>query len=56
MSGKAGDNLWILSLEDRQVTQVSNETYRLLNGPAWSPDGNYLVGQALHQSTIIGRR
>lgn len=45
LSGKAGDNLWILSLEDGQETQVSNETYRLLNGPAWSPDGNYLVGR-----------
>ena len=50
MSGKAGDNLWILSLEDGQVTQVSNETYRLLNGPAWSPDGNYLVGRKHYTS------
>lgn len=44
-SGQAGDNLWIMRADGSDVRQVSNETFRLVNGPAWSPDGNYLVGR-----------
>ena len=44
-NGKAGDNLWIIGSNGEQPTQVTQESYRLLNGPAWSPDGKYLVGR-----------
>ena len=44
-NGKAGDNIWIMNLRDEQVTQVTKESYRLLNGPAWSPDGQYIVAR-----------
>ncbi|TWU06258.1 amidohydrolase family protein [Stieleria varia] len=44
-SKKAGDNIWILRLSDQQLTQISNETYRLLSGPNWSPDGQYIVAR-----------
>ncbi len=44
-SGKAGDNLWIKPTDGGDLIQVTNETYRLINGPAWSPDGQYLVGR-----------
>ena len=44
-SGKSGDNIWIVPSDGGQCTQVTNETYRLLNGPAWSPDGKYLVAR-----------
>ena len=44
-NGKAGDNLWIQPLSGGKPTQVTNETYRLLNGPVWSPDGEYLVAR-----------
>lgn len=42
---RAGDNLWIMRADGSDVRQVSNETFRLLNGPAWSPDGDYLIGR-----------
>ena len=44
-SKKAGDNIWIINLADKAVTQVTNETFRLLNGPTWSPDGQYIVAR-----------
>ena len=40
-----GDNLWIMDANGENAKPVSNETFRLLNSPAWSPDGNYLVGR-----------
>lgn len=40
-----GDNLWIMKADGSEGKAVSAETFRLLNSPAWSPDGNYLVGR-----------
>ena len=40
-----GDNLWIMKADGSSGKAVSSETFRLLNSPAWSPDGNYLVGR-----------
>ena len=44
-SKKAGDNIWVMDADGENPRQVTNETYRLLNGPAWSPDGEYLVAR-----------
>ncbi|HAT60271.1 MAG TPA: hypothetical protein DCS60_05800 [Opitutae bacterium] len=41
----AGDNIWLIELEDGTFSQVTDEPYQLLNGPAWSPDGNYVVAR-----------
>ena len=40
-----GDNLWVMNTDGSQKKAVTSETFRLLNSPAWSPDGNYLVGR-----------
>ena len=40
-----GDNLWIMNADGTNAKAVTTETFRLLNSPAWSPDGNYLVGR-----------
>lgn len=40
-----GDNLWIMRADGSEAKAVTTETFRLLNSPAWSPDGNYLVGR-----------
>jgi imidazolonepropionase-like amidohydrolase/Tol biopolymer transport system component len=40
-----GDNLWIMNRDGTNGKAVSKEEFRLLNSPAWSPDGNYLVGR-----------
>lgn len=42
---KAGDNIWTIDVDGTDLTQVTQEAYRLLNGPAWSPDGNYIVAR-----------
>lgn len=42
---KAGDNLWYVTADGESFTQVTTETFRLISGPAWTPDGKYLVGR-----------
>lgn len=41
----AGDNIWTLDLDDESLTQITDESFRLLNGPAWHPDGAYIVAR-----------
>ena len=40
-----GDNIWIMDVNGENQTAVTDETFRLLNSPAWSPDGDYLVAR-----------
>jgi Tol biopolymer transport system component/imidazolonepropionase-like amidohydrolase len=40
-----GNNLWRMPVAGGEATQVTRETYRLLNNPAWTPDGQFLVGR-----------
>ncbi|MCC9599111.1 amidohydrolase family protein [Stieleria sp. JC731] len=42
---RAGDNIWIMRADGSDARQVTNETFRLLNGPAWSPDGDYIIAR-----------
>jgi imidazolonepropionase-like amidohydrolase/Tol biopolymer transport system component len=46
-----GDNLWIMNSDGSNGKAVSTEQFRLLNSPAWSPDGNYLIGRKHYSST-----
>ncbi|TPH17743.1 amidohydrolase family protein [Litorilituus lipolyticus] len=40
-----GDNLWVMNRDGTNAKAVTNETFRLLNSPSWSPDSEYLVGR-----------
>ena len=40
-----GDNLWVMNLDGSEPRQVTNETFRLINNPAWDPTSEYLVGK-----------
>ena len=40
-----GDNLWIMNRDGSDPKQVSKETFRLLNSPAWTPDSEYLAAR-----------
>ena len=40
-----GNNLWRMPVDGSAATQVSKEDFRLLNNPAWTPDGQYLIGR-----------
>lgn len=44
-SKKAGDNIWIRKRDGDELRQITNETFRLVSGAAWSPDGEYLVAR-----------
>lgn len=46
-----GDNLWIMNRDGSNGKAVSKEQFRLLNSPAWSPDGNYLIGRKHYTGT-----
>src|SRR5690606_11793425 len=40
-----GDNIWIMAADGANPTQVSKETFRLLNQPEWTPDGQFIVAR-----------
>lgn len=46
-----GDNLWIMDRDGSNPRQVTKEDFRLVNGPAWTPDGQYLLGRKHFTST-----
>ncbi len=40
-----GDNIWTIAADGSDARQVTKEKFRLLNGPAWTPDGAYLLAR-----------
>jgi imidazolonepropionase-like amidohydrolase/Tol biopolymer transport system component len=40
-----GDNIWIMNRDGSEPKQVTKETFRLLNQPAWTPDSDYIVAR-----------
>ncbi|MFP5245357.1 MAG: TolB family protein, partial [Thermoanaerobaculia bacterium] len=40
-----GDNVWIMNRDGSEPKQVTKETFRLLNQPAWSPDSDFLIAR-----------
>ncbi len=40
-----GDNIWIMDLNGANMRQVTDEDFRLLNQPDWSPDGRFIVAR-----------
>ncbi len=40
-----GDNIWIMSADGSDARQLTQENFRLLNNPYWSPDGNYIAAR-----------
>jgi imidazolonepropionase-like amidohydrolase/Tol biopolymer transport system component len=46
-----GDNLWIMNADGTEPHAVTDEAEHLVHNPAWSPDGNYLVGRKGYYST-----
>ncbi|MDX1677982.1 TolB family protein, partial [Arsukibacterium sp.] len=40
-----GDNIWLMNADGSDPRAVTNETFRLLNSPAWSPDGQFIVAR-----------
>jgi imidazolonepropionase-like amidohydrolase/Tol biopolymer transport system component len=40
-----GDNIWVMNRDGSNPRAVTKESFRLLNSPAWSPDGQYIVAR-----------
>jgi imidazolonepropionase-like amidohydrolase/Tol biopolymer transport system component len=40
-----GDNIWVMDADGSNPVQVSKETFRLLNSPEWTPDGEFIVAR-----------
>ena len=39
------DNIWVIPVAGGKGQQVSKEDFRLLNSPAWSPDGKFIAAR-----------
>ncbi len=40
-----GDNIWTMDVDGTDPKQVTNESFRLLNNPTWSPDGQFIAAR-----------
>lgn len=40
-----GNNIWVMDADGSDAYQVTDESFRLLNNPDWTPDGNYIVAR-----------
>ncbi|MEP4148278.1 MAG: amidohydrolase family protein [Halioglobus sp.] len=40
-----GDNIWVQDLGSGNNRQLTFESFRLLNNPSWSPDGQYIAAR-----------
>ena len=46
-----GDNIWVVDRDGKEAKPVTKETFRLLNSPAWSPDGEFIAARKHFTST-----
>ena len=40
-----GDNIWLMDADGSDKRQLTNEDFRLLNQPTWSPDGQFIAAK-----------
>lgn len=40
-----GENIWVMDAGGANARAITEETFRLLNNPAWSPDGQYIAAR-----------
>ena len=40
-----GDNIWLMDIDGTHQKQVTKESFRLLNSPVWSPDGQFIAAK-----------
>ncbi|HET8864076.1 MAG TPA: amidohydrolase family protein [Gracilimonas sp.] len=46
-----GDNIWLMDVDGENATQVTDESFRLLNNAVWTPDGEYIIAKKHFSST-----
>ena len=47
-----GDNIWMMNRNGSNATQITKESFRLLNNATWSPDGEYIIARKHFTSTV----
>jgi len=40
-----GDNIWVMGRDGSNPKQITKESFRLLNSPAWTPDSQFIVAR-----------
>ncbi|MGB3167519.1 MAG: amidohydrolase, partial [Alteraurantiacibacter sp.] len=40
-----GDNIWIMNADGSDMRQLTDESFRLLNQPTWSPDSHFIAAK-----------
>ena len=40
-----GDNIWVMNVDGSERRQVTKESFRLLNNPTWSADGQFIAAR-----------
>ncbi|WP_299196353.1 amidohydrolase family protein [uncultured Erythrobacter sp.] len=40
-----GDNIWVMNVDGSDKRQVTDESFRLMNQPSWSPDGRFIIAK-----------
>ena len=46
-----GDNIWVMNRDGSNATQITKESFRLLNNATWLPDGEYIIARKHFTST-----
>jgi Tol biopolymer transport system component/imidazolonepropionase-like amidohydrolase len=46
-----GDNIWVMNRDGSDPKQVTSESFRLLNSPAWTPDSEFIAARKHFTST-----
>lgn len=46
-----GDNIWVMNVDGSDAKQLTKESFRLLNNPVWTPDGEYFVARKHYTAT-----
>jgi len=49
-----GDNIWIMDHDGKNLQQVTKESFRLPNSPAWTPDSQYIAARKNYTGTRSG--
>jgi imidazolonepropionase-like amidohydrolase/Tol biopolymer transport system component len=46
-----GDNIWIMDRDGKNLQQVTKESFRLPNSPAWAPDSQFIAARKHYTGT-----
>ena len=48
-----GDNVWTMSLDGKDTTQVTKGNNNLYQSPEWTPDGKYIIAPSIFADKLL---